>query len=97
MARAVLRILLHGQSGSSQASSTEPCTTEDVSPLLTEGLATTTSTTLRLTQQFLTMTMTWSPWRVASLNPYSHRVSCCSVCPRGVRVSLEADNGFPTK
>ena len=44
------RILQRGQSGSSQASSTEPCTTGDMSPPLTVGLATTTSTTLRLTQ-----------------------------------------------
>ena len=48
-------------SGSSQASSTEPCTAGVMSPPLTVGLATTTSTTLRLTQQYLSMTMTFSP------------------------------------
>ena len=33
----IARILQHGQSGSSQASSTEHCTTGDMSPLLTDG------------------------------------------------------------
>ena len=57
------RILQRAQSGSSQASSTELCTTRDVSPLSTAGSATTTSTTLGLTQQYVTTTMTLSPSR----------------------------------
>ena len=59
---AQFRILQRGQSGSSQASSTDLCTSGDMSPLSTTGQATTTSTTLRLTQEYLTTTMTLSPW-----------------------------------
>ena len=51
------RILQRGQGGSSQASTTEVCTIGDMSPLST---ATTTSTTLRLTQPYLTTTMPFS-------------------------------------
>ena len=76
------RILQHGQSGSSQASSTELCTTGDMSPLLSVGLATTTSTTSRLTQQYLTMTMTLSPYQAARMNLCSHQVSNFPVYPR---------------
>ena len=54
------RILQRGQTGSSQASSTEPCTTWDLSPLLTFCLATTTSAAFGLTQQYPTMTLTFS-------------------------------------
>ena len=50
------------RSGSSQGSLTELCATGDMSLLSTAGLATTTSTTLRLTQQYQT-TMTLSPLR----------------------------------
>ena len=55
------RIPLHQQSGSSQASSTELCTTGDMSLRPTAGQATTTSMTLKLTQQYQRMTMTLSP------------------------------------
>ena len=54
------RILHRERSGSSQASLTELRTTGDMSPLSTAGLATTTSTTQRLTQQYqTTMTLSW--------------------------------------
>ena len=65
------RILQRGQSSSSQASSTELCTTGDVSPLSTAGLVTTTSTTLRLTQQHQ-KTMALTPQRAARVNLKSH-------------------------
>ena len=71
-----------GQSGSPQASLTEPCTTGDTSPLSTAGPATTTSTTLRLTQQYLTATVTLSPQQTARVNLCSHQVSSWPVCPR---------------
>ena len=90
------RILQHGQSGSSQASSTELCTTRDMSPLSTVGPATTTSTTLRLAQQYLTTTMTLSPWRAARVNLCTHQVSNRPVCPLRVGV-LSADDGSPTQ
>ena len=48
----------------------------DVSPLLTVGPATTTSTTLRLTQPYPTPL---SPWRAARMNLCSHQVSNCPV------------------
>ena len=48
-------------------------------PALDGGLATTTSTTLRLTQPYLTTTMTLSPWRAARMNLCSHQVSSCLV------------------
>ena len=50
-------------------------------PLSTVGLATMTSTTLRLTQQYLT-TMTSSPSRVPRMNLRCHQVSNSPVCPR---------------
>ena len=55
----------------------------DMSPLLTAGPATTTSTstTQRLTQQYLTTTMTLSPWRAARVNLCGHQVSDCPVSP----------------
>ena len=67
------RILQRGQSSSSQASSTELCTTGDMSPLSTAGPVTTTSTTLRLTQQYQTTTL--SLQRAARVNLYSQQVS----------------------
>ena len=70
-----------GQSGSSQVSSTELCILGDTSPHSTAGPATTTSMTLRLTQQYLTMTMTLSPWRATRTNLCGHRVSDCPICP----------------
>ena len=55
------RIPQREQSGSSQASLTELCTTGNTSLLSTAGQATTTSTTLKLTQQYQTTAMTLSP------------------------------------
>ena len=81
MARAILPNPLQGRSGSSQASLTEPCTTRDMSPLSTAAPATTTSTTLRLTQQYLTTTMTLSPWRATRTILCSHQVLSSPVCP----------------
>ena len=52
----------------------------DMSPPLTVGLATSTSTTLRLTQPYLTTT-TLSPKRAARVNLCSHQVSNCPVYP----------------
>ena len=74
------RIFQRGQSGSSQASSTEPCITGDMS-LLTVDLATATMPTLRLTQHYLTMTMTLSPKRAARVSLCSHQVSNSVVPP----------------
>ena len=79
------RILQRGQSGSSQASSTEPCTTNDMSTLSTAGLVTTTSTTLRLTQQYQT-TVTLTPQRAARMNLCSSQVSNCPVCSLAIWV-----------
>ena len=86
------RIPQREQSGSSQASLTELCTTGDMSWLSTAGPATTTSTTLRLTQQYQT-TMTWSPQRATRMNLCCHQVSNCPVCPR----VLSAGDGSPTQ
>ena len=94
MARAVLRILLHGQSGSSQASSTEPCTTEDMSPLLTGGLATTTSTTWTAIPDDDDDMVSLAGCISESEKPSS--LLLLGLPPR-VGVSLEADNGFPTQ
>ena len=76
------RILQRRQSGSSQASSTELCTTGDMSPLLTAVPETTTSKTLRLTQPYLTTPMTLSPYRATRMNLCSHQVSDCPVYSR---------------
>ena len=76
------RIPQRGQSGSSQAPLTELCTTGDMSLLSTVGPANTTSTTLRLTQQYQTTAMTVSPWRATRMNLCSHQVSNCPVYPR---------------
>ena len=69
------RILQRGQ----RALLTELCTTGNMSPLLTVGPATTTSTTLRLTQQYYTTTS--SPWRAPCMSLCRHQVSNCRVCP----------------
>ena len=76
------RILQREQRGSSQASLTELCTAGDMSPLSTVGPATTTTTTLRLTQQYQTTTMTLSLQRGTRMNLCSHPVSKCPVCSR---------------
>ena len=73
------QIFKRGQSGSSQASSTEHCTTGDTSHLLTAGPATTTSTTLRLKPDD---DDDMSPQRATRVNLCSHQVSNCPVCPR---------------
>ena len=52
-------------------------------------------TFLKLTQQFLTMTMTLTPQRAACLNLKSHRASCCSVCPRGWECRCGPTRAFP--
>ena len=85
------RIILRGQSGSSQVSSTELCTTGDMSPLLT--------VTLILTQQYLTMTddTVLSPQRVARVGLCFHQVSSCPVHPVRGGVRLLADDGAPTE
>ena len=68
----------HG-SRTSQASSTELCTTGSVSPHLTVGPATTTSTALRLTQQYQTTAMKLSPQGATRLFLCSYQVSNCPV------------------
>ena len=50
--------------------------------LSTAALVTTTSTTLRLTQQYQTTTMTLFPWRATCMNLCSHEVSNCPGCLR---------------
>ena len=76
------RIFQRGQSGSSQASSTELCTTGDTSLLWTVGPANTTSTTLRLTQQYQMTAVTLSPQRATRTNLCSHQVCIWPVDPR---------------
>ena len=77
----------------SQASLTELCTTGDMSPLSTAGLATTTSTTQRLTQPYQT-TMTLCPKRGTRVNLCSYQVSHCPVCPP-VRVGVLSAMALP--
>ena len=67
-------------------------------PLSTAGLATTTSTTLRLTQQSQSTMMTLSPSRAARMKLCSHQVSLTArfTSVRG-GVRLSADDGSPTQ
>ena len=82
------QIVQREQSGSSQALWTELCTTGDMTRPVT-----TTSLTLRLTQQCLTTTAL-SLWRAMRRSLCSHQVSNCPVCSKRVGV-LSVVDGSP--
>ena len=93
------RIFQRGQSGTSQASSTELCTTGATSLLSTVCPATTTSTALRLTQQYQTTAMKMSLQGATRLFLCSYQVSNCPVypCARREGVRLSANDGALTQ